>query len=457
MKKAICRIWILLLFLTAFQNLSAQQRRPIDNEHPLWLVHIDVWYAADPQKIIDLIPDDIKPYVCMNLSLSCQYDKEKNVYKMPQQAVRTYKSWGTVCQKNGVWFTCQPASGGHTHIQDDDIETFEYFFKHFPNFLGWNYAEQFWGFDEAGDKSSSSQKTRWALFAKLVEMSHKYGGFLTVSFCGNIWSHPLNPIGQMKQNKDLLEACRKYPEAMLWLYKYTTSSCFYNNESVTISPFISGLALNYGVRYDNCGWNGAIDDLVGQNKCKYPASAGIGTVMEQSGINGGAVWDGPELTWREECFHETNRSTVDGYQRRNWERFPNFNGVWSDMFRKIIDGTIRIPSRAEVVGRTKIVVINDITSGNDEQKYASWGTLYDNLYKQNDPFNRGNGQWMNNYCYFKKTGRYATIPICIELNDDLAKSIPVQVSKSKYTQRWTSERKKVEDFNSQYPEISTGD
>lgn len=457
MKKAICRIWILLLFLTAFQNLSAQQRRPIDNEHPLWLVHIDVWYAADPQKIIDLIPDDIKPYVCMNLSLSCQYDKEKNVYKMPQQAVRTYKSWGTVCQKNGVWFTCQPASGGHTHIQDDDIETFEYFFKHFPNFLGWNYAEQFWGFDEAGDKSSSSQKTRWALFAKLVEMSHKYGGFLTVSFCGNIWSHPLNPIGQMKQNKDLLEACRKYPDAMLWLYKYTTSSCFYNNESVTISPFISGLALNYGVRYDNCGWNGAIDDLVGQNKCKYPASAGIGTVMEQSGINGGAVWDGPELTWREECFHETNRSTVDGYQRRNWERFPNFNGVWSDMFRKIIDGTIRIPSRAEVVGRTKIVVINDITSGNDEQKYASWGTLYDNLYKQNDPFNRGNGQWMNNYCYFKKTGRYATIPICIELNDDLAKSIPVQVSKSKYTQRWTSERKKVEDFNSQYPEISSGD
>ena len=58
MKNAICRIWILLLFLTAFQDLSAQQRRPIDNEHPLWLVHIDVWYAADPQKIIDLIPDD---------------------------------------------------------------------------------------------------------------------------------------------------------------------------------------------------------------------------------------------------------------------------------------------------------------------------------------------------------------------------------------------------------------
>ena len=175
-----------LLLLTAAQSMTAQQRRPIDSQHPLWFIHVDVWYKADPQKIIDLIPDEVKPYVCMNLSLSCGFDKEKNVYKMPQSAFQTYKSWGTVCQQNGMWFTCQPASGGHTHIQDDDLVTFEYFFKKFPNFLGWNYAEQFWGFDEAGDKSSSTQSTRWELFAKLVEMSHQYGGFLTVSFCGNI-------------------------------------------------------------------------------------------------------------------------------------------------------------------------------------------------------------------------------------------------------------------------------
>ena len=45
------------------------------------MVHIDVWNSADPQKIIDLIPDDVKPYVCLNLSLSCGYDKEKNVFR----------------------------------------------------------------------------------------------------------------------------------------------------------------------------------------------------------------------------------------------------------------------------------------------------------------------------------------------------------------------------------------
>ena len=453
--------FILALLLMTVQSMLAQQRRPIDNEHPLWLVHIDVWNKADPQKIIDLIPAEIKPYVCMNLSLSCQYDTNKNVYKMPQQAVRTYKSWATVCQKNGLWFTCQPASGGHTHIQDDDLETFEYFFKRYPNFLGWNYAEQFWGFDEAGDKSSSNQASRIALFAKLVPMHHKYGGVLTISFCGNIWSHPLNPMGMMKRNKDLLNACKDYPEAILWLYKYTTSSCFYNNESVTFGPFVSGLAKNYGVRYDNCGWNGAMNALFGENNGKkYPVAAGIGTVMEQTAINGGAVWDGPELIWTED-FQNLSDTNISGYTRRNWGVFPGFKNIWLDMFGKVIDGTLHIPTRQEVIDRTKIVVINDVNSSSannaDEEKYAAWGNLYDGLYKQDDPFNRGNGQWMDNFCYLKKTGRYATIPLVIGLYDDLAKSIPVQMKKSARNSRWSTQAKKVKEFNEQYPEVSSGD
>jgi len=446
---------LLIAFHCSLLTSVAQQRRPIDNQHPLWLVHIDVWNSADPQKIIDLIPDDIKPYVCMNLSLSCQYDKDLNMYRMPRCAVRTYKSWASVCQLNGMWFTCQPASGGHTHIQDDDLETFEYFFKAYPNFLGWNYAEQFWGFDEGGDESSSTQASRLALFAKLVPMHHKYGGFLTISFCGNIWSHGLNPMGMMKRNKNLLTACKENPEACLWLYKYTTSSCWYANESVTFGPFISGLAKNYGVRYDNCGWNGALDAILGDNHGKkYPGAAGIGTVMEQSCVNGGAVWDGPELIWTED-FQNLSNTTVDGYTRRNWGYYPNFKGVWMDMFRQIINGHLYIPSREEVVGKTKIAIQNNVTSGSDENMYAAWGSLYDGLYKQTDPFNRGNGQWMDNFCYFKKTGRYGTIPLVINFYDDVAKTIPVQLKKSSYQS--TSQSKKVSEFNAQYPEVSKGD
>lgn len=457
MSKNTVRSVLIALLLMLCVNAFSQERRPIDSKHPLWLVHIDVWNKADPQKIIDLIPNSVKPYVCMNLSLSCQYDKEKDVYKMPQNAIRTYKLWASVCQANGMWFTCQPASGGHTHIQDDDLETFEYFYRRYPNFLGWNYAEQFWGFNEPGDKSSSSDASRIALFAKLVPMAHKYGGFLTVSFCGNIWSHALNPVAMMKRNPDLLNACRKYPEAMLWLYKYTTSSCFYNNESVTYSPFISGLAKNYGVRYDNCGWNGALDGILGEKSGKtYPVAAGIGTVMEQTGVNGGAVWDGPELIWTED-FQEKDAVYRDGYRCRQWGCYPGFNNAWLDMFQKIIDGSLYIPSREEIIGKTKLIVINDVSSGDIENMYAAWGDLYDGLYKQDDPFNRGNGQWMDNFCYFKKSGRYGAIPVAIEAYDELAKSIPVKVNKSTHATRWPKISDKVTEMNSLYPEVSTGD
>ena len=74
MKKNIILFVSLLMFLFASNSMMAQQRRPVDSQHPLWLVHIDVWNSADPQKIIDLIPEDVRPYVCMNLSLSCQFD-----------------------------------------------------------------------------------------------------------------------------------------------------------------------------------------------------------------------------------------------------------------------------------------------------------------------------------------------------------------------------------------------
>ena len=464
--KCLAIIILCILMATMSFRASAQARRPIDSRHPAWLIHIDVWNEADPQKIIDLIPDDIKPFVILNLSLSCSYDTELNIYRRPQNAILTYESWASVCQTNQMWFTCQPASGGHTHIQDDDLDTFEYFFKKYPNFLGWNYAEQFWGFNEPNDRSSSSDVSRIALFAKLVPMHHKYGGFLTISFCGNQWSHPLNPVGMMKRNSDLRQACERYPEACLWLYKYTTSGCFYNNESVSISPFISGRATNYGVRYDNCGYNGALDTFFGEGSGHtYPNAVGYGTVMEQTCINGGAVWDGPELIWTEDFKNLSNTTTSDGYKRRNWGTFDCFDNGWIDMFRKIIDGTMYIPTRQEVVERTKVAIINNISADEDgtslkKNAYAAPDDLYDGLYKQNDVMNsRGNGQVDDNHLFLKSTGRYRAIPVLIDCYDAVSQNIPVKMNRSDYNANttWANQQAKVDAFNNQYPSVSSGD
>ena len=466
--RCIGRLLIALVLLCMVpRQAGAQLRRTIDAKHPMWLIHIDVWNAADPQKIIDLIPEDIKPYVVLNLSLSCQYDTQQEVYKMPQNAVLTYKSWASICCLNNMWFTCQPASGGHTHIQDDDLDTFEYFFINYKNFLGWNYAEQFWGFDEPGDKSSSTQASRWALFAKLVNMAHEYGGLLIESFCGNIWSHPLNPVGQLKRDNNLYTACKNHPENYLLLFKYTTSSCWYNNESVCLAPFISGFAANYGVRYDNCGWNTAVEAFAKNKgdettKRTYPASVGIGTVMEQTALNGACVWDGPELIWTED-FKEVATTTVNGYKRRNWETYSTFDNIWVDLFRKVIDGTLYIPTRQEVVDRTKIAIVSDISAASDNtslkvKAYATPETLYDGLYKQDDPINLNNGYYMDNLCYFKKTGRYQAIPILLPGYDEMAATIPniSKMSNVLTDSKWTNSTLKIATFRKAYPEEYTG-
>lgn len=454
MKKTKHIIILFILLLIGVSSVSAQSRRPIDNKHPMWLIHVDVWNNANPQNVIDLIPDDIKPYVVLNLSLSCAYDKEKNVHTRPQNAILTYESWASVCCANNMWFTCQPASGGHTHIRDDAehfqeaLDIHESFFKKYPNFLGWNYAEQFWGFGEPGDAYSSKENDRLNLFSKLVPMHHKYGGFLTISYCGSIYHQNLNPIAMLTRNSELYNACKQYPEACIWLYKYTHSGCYYSNESTTIAPFISGLAQNYGVRYDNCGFNEGVDAVAKQLGWKgtYPNALGFGTVMEQMCINGGAVWDGPELIWREECFIGDN-DYVDGegYRVRRLKRSPSMNNGWVELFRKVIDGTIAVPTRDEVVKDTKIAIVN-----NDNQ-YNPPYNFYSGIYKQTDPMNLGDGDGYDNRWFLKSTGRYRTVPYL--LPSDVPSSISI---KKNYTdiESWSG---KTNDFNNQYAEVSSGD
>lgn len=447
---------LLCLMLSCAGAGQAVQRRPVDARHPLWMVHVDVWNKADPQKIIDLVPVGIRPWICMNLSLSCQYDREQGVYRMPQNAVRTYKSWASVCQQNGLWFTCQPASGGHSHLKDDDIEIFEYFFRTYPNFLGWNYCEQFWGFNSPDDPSSSSIGSRLNLFARLVKMSAHYGGFLTVSYCGG--SHPLSPLGMLKSHRGLLKACKENPEAILWLYKYTTCNYFHNNESVTYGPFISGLAGNYGVRYDSCGWQGTMSVLRGKDHgVAYPTAAGIGTVLEQTCVNGGAVWDGPELIWTEDFRNLPDTETADGFKRRNWTVYPSFSNAWLDLYAKIVDGSFYIPMRDEVLARTKVVFVNDITEGTELEKYAAREDLYDGLYLQEDPFNPKGGHGDDNRFWLKRSGRYATVPVVFGLLGSAARTIPVQVKSSEFTARWPTVADKVKEFDRLYPEVSKGD
>ena len=69
--------------------------------------------------------------------------------------------------------------------------------------------------------------------------------------------------------------------------------------------------------------------------------------------------------------------------------------------RKFIDGTIHIPDRKEVIERTKVVVSQDINSGGNDDKYCSYKTSFEELYRiDND------GNYKYNHKPYKSIGRY---------------------------------------------------
>ena len=424
--------------------LTGSIRRPVSSEQPMWLVHIDSWVYPDPQKIIDLIPADIRPYVVFNLSLSISRNSSDTQWNRVEYGYETAKSWLRVCAENRVWAMIQPSSGGYSHFPDytdySEMENsiYDEFFREYPNFLGFNYCEQFWGFDGNSSLNVTSD-IRLAHFANLIKLSHKYGGYLVISCCNPYWGASTNPIAILKRNIDLADACRKYTENMIICEKFTSKHGFFDVESTCLGAYLSGFSGQYGVRADESGWNTQNGDT------EYPVSAGAPPVIEHIMLTGQTIFDGPELIWKQ-CMEEAGTTTVNGYTSRQWRLFPQFINISMDIFRKILDGTIRIMSREEVIDRTKVVIINDVNSGNDRDKYCSPGTLYEGLYLMDgEPFvpAEQNSPLYENTSWFKKTGRYPTIPVVYEYQ-------------SNYESRWGDQTTKVNEFNLLFPEVSEG-
>lgn len=443
-------VFIVILFVD-YNTLYAQQdfslRRPISPEQPMWLVHIDTWNYPDPQKIIDLIPKDIRPYVVMNISLSTFHDSDTYRFTRAEYGAEIAKSWLRTCAENRMWAMVQPASGGYSHFPDGDMPFFEDFFTEFPNFLGFNYAEQFWGFGE-DNPYSPEWSERMSHFADLLELSNKYGGYLVVSICWNKWNPGVNPIGMLKRSSEFAEACSMYTENYMLFDKHTQVSYLHDRESMCLGAYLSGYSGQYGIRYDDTGWT----DANGNHHENFTMATYGAPFLEHTMLTGLTSFDGPELIWTQ-CFKEVDAiSTSDGYSTRSWETFPQFDNVSVDLFRKVLDGTVRIPDREEVIERTKYVLVHDVNSGSDDNKYSSPATLYQGLYRMDNDGNHG-----QNWSFFKKTGRYPTIPIVYDLDDEMANSFDEVVRKSGFSNRWPSIASKVDEFNQNFPEEYTGD
>lgn len=439
---------------TLSNAVASNLRRPVSKDQPMWIVHIDSWNYADPKKIIDLIPKDILPYVVFNISLSINWDTNNKMWLMVQDGYETAKSWLRTCAENNVWAMIQPSSGGQSHFPDYD-STVDYentiygeFYRDYPNFIGFNYCEQFWGFESKDFKITPVQ--RYKHFAELLKLSHKYGGYLVVSWCGNQWSPNINPIAMLKRVPEFEEACRNYKENYILEEKYTQGSYISDMESLVLGTYLSGYCGNFGVRYDETGWTD-YDNGPKATKKQYTLATGLPIHCERMALNGMTVIDGPELVWSDDFKELPASRGSDGYTKRQWAMHDQFQNDMIDLFRKVLDGTIRIPSRKEVIDRTKVVIVHDVNTGNNDDKYSTPATLFEGLYRM-----KGDGNLRDNTTLFKSTGRYPTIPTVYGLSDSLAKSFDIQIKKSQLSKRWPSINDKVNEMNKLFQSEYTG-
>ncbi len=179
-----------------------------------------------------MVPADIRPYVVFNISISINHDRLTSKWLQAEYGYEIAKSWLRECAENRVWAMIQQSSGGFQHFSETDLAVYEEFYREYPNFLGFNYAEQFWGYDGSLQPPSSGSydpisppwTNRIALFAQLLELSNRYGGYLVVSWCPNQWNPNINPIGMLKRNPAFAAACRNYTQNYILCEKYTQQS-----------------------------------------------------------------------------------------------------------------------------------------------------------------------------------------------------------------------------------------
>jgi hypothetical protein len=412
----------------------------------MWLVHIDTWNYADPQKIIDLIPADIRPFVVMNISLSVSNNETTGQFTIAEYGYETAKSWLRACAQNQMWAMVQPSSGAYSRFSDFDLSVYEEFYRDYPNLIGFNYCEQFWGFGDT-NPLATTWTDRMAHLANLLALSNRHGGYVVVSWNGNQYSPNINPIAMLKRVPAFAAACRDYTENYILCEKYTAQSYQNDMESLCLGAYLSGYSGNYGLRYDDTGWT----DSTGTHANFTMATLGA-PFLEHVMLTGQTVFDGPELIWTQ-CFRELSAgATTDGYTMRRWGTYPQFDNVSVDLFRKVLDGTVRIPARREVIDRTKVVAINNVGSGTIDAQYSSLETLFEGLYRMDV-----DGNLRNNKYFFKKTGRYPTIPTVFGLDDADALSFAVQVNHSAAATRWPSIAAKTTEFNGLFPSEYTGD
>jgi hypothetical protein len=412
---------------------QAPLRRPLSPQTPMFLFQVQQTDPADPQADINAVPPDVRPYTVMMYCLGAQSGTMTNGYAMADY-------FCNVCRQNGMWCMVQCASGYANTMNNTNVADYQALFQKYPNLVGFAFAEQDWGFGSVATTSEFGPSTfpdRLELFARLLQLCSQYGGFLYESemetYGGN---KGFNAVAKLKSNADFRNATVAYITNFIIGNKFTEGFGYYDNESCSLGTFLSGHAGYYAARFDEFAWPwSGKSQLYGlQNpgetnlsnlplfSCPEPAQ-GI-PIVDHLMLQGATVIDGPEVP---------SYSTI--YQGRLMPCYQNMTG---DIFRKVLDGTIQIPSRADVLARAPIAYVADSTDFHIF--YETTGDLYDGLYMMD-------GDGTNNLTWFKKSGRYFSIPEVYTNAPYEMSFFQTNVLQTQITNRWPTIAAKTNELN----------
>ena len=422
MKRLPIVLIVVLVLVCGSRAWGVDIRRPVDPLHPMWLVHVTSLDDEDVAQTVDGLPDDVKPYVVLNLAMNHKADPGLLDHYLGQ------------CRDKGVWVMIQPSSGVQHYLDSVNISRYEDYYRKYPNLVGYNFCEQAWGFDD------ETFARRCELYCKLLEIGSKYGGYLYINDMQSVSNNPWNTISKMKKHPRYAACVRRYSRNLIYGDKLTMALGYYDNESACFGMFLGGYADNYAVRYDQFSWSfSGRTRLFGEeygwnipNDLSYftcpEALAGI-SIAEHLMMSGATVIDGPEISSLMIIRH--GRMT------------PGGKNVVADVVRKVVYGTIRIPTRDEVRARVKAAYVCNAGSTVDDD-------LYTGLYGID-------GQKKQNRTYLKRTGRYLTVPTFAEVPEGVSFDVIVtQTGDRSYASRWATNEEKTAELNRLYPEEYTG-
>lgn len=426
-------------------------RRPISTTAPAWILHVDCWNYPDPEKIIELVDEDLRPFVIFNIALSSNDN-------LSPDGPAIIDSWIRACATRNVWCMIQPSSGAHCRLPEitatgEGREAYEQYYRDYPNFVGFSFAEQFWDFGAAG---CPTWEERQQTYIALLELAHLYGGYFTMSFTQSYDNCQMMPIGMMKNNAALLAAFENYGSHFICTEKTTMKKGFYDIESNCLGMWLSGYAGHYGNRFDTSGWMTNTDDLNDSSNNPYVEATGLMPIIEHMLMTGQTVLDGPELTWQQ-VTRSSYTITHNGWKMKKQEFFPQCVNIYEDIMRKIIHGDWRILNKSEVIARTKICIVNDITSGN-KSPYVTPKNLFDGLYRFNidqGGVTYGAG-WQDQRWWTKKSGRYPAIPQVYNILDTLAQGLTC-IKASTLSTRWPNTNAKIQELSQLFQPVSSGE